>query len=198
MIKQATAVLATLAVAMVWSAPAFAHPEGHEGGFVAGLLHPITGLDHLATMFAMGWLLMGTRSVTFAGCALFAACMAAGAFAGWASAAPTNVDPTIGVGLVVLGALLALVHRPSALFALPLVAVTAALHGFAHGAEFNADPHIGAYVVGFLVSTVALLAAGIAAGVWMQQSLAQHETPARLVSGVALAVGGVATLFAAA
>ncbi|MCT0224903.1 HupE/UreJ family protein [Synechococcus sp. CS-1328] len=37
------------------SPPAWAHAEsGHGGGFVAGFLHPIAGLDHVVAMVAVG------------------------------------------------------------------------------------------------------------------------------------------------
>ena len=35
------------------AAPALAHP-GHDFGLTAGLLHPLTGADHLAAMLAVG------------------------------------------------------------------------------------------------------------------------------------------------
>ncbi|MFS2082693.1 HupE/UreJ family protein, partial [Telluria sp. Tellsp99] len=45
----AVAALATLAVAL----PAAAHPGHPDGGFTAGLLHPLTGLDHLCALLAV-------------------------------------------------------------------------------------------------------------------------------------------------
>ena len=36
-------------------AAAWAHADAHpDGGFVAGLLHPISGLDHVVAMVAVG------------------------------------------------------------------------------------------------------------------------------------------------
>ena len=46
----AVAALASLAVAL----PAAAHPGHPDGGFTAGLLHPLTGLDHLFALLAVG------------------------------------------------------------------------------------------------------------------------------------------------
>ena len=45
---------------LVAATPAFAHP-GHDsgGGFLAGLIHPLTGVDHLAAMVMIGLLLDG-------------------------------------------------------------------------------------------------------------------------------------------
>jgi urease accessory protein len=36
------------------SLPAAAHPGHAETGFAAGLLHPLTGLDHLLALLAVG------------------------------------------------------------------------------------------------------------------------------------------------
>ncbi|WP_260427457.1 HupE/UreJ family protein, partial [Pseudomonas aeruginosa] len=45
-----------LAALALLAAPAlaFAHPGHGEHGLVAGLAHPLTGLDHLLAMFAVG------------------------------------------------------------------------------------------------------------------------------------------------
>jgi urease accessory protein len=51
----------SLAVAVAALAPsaAWAHADAHpRGGFVAGFLHPISGLDHVVAMVAVGlWFL---------------------------------------------------------------------------------------------------------------------------------------------
>lgn len=49
-------VLPTAAAALTLApAAAWAHADGHPGGgFVAGLLHPISGLDHVVAMVAVG------------------------------------------------------------------------------------------------------------------------------------------------
>ena len=45
-----------VAAVSLWAAPALAHP-GHDGAsLAAGLAHPLTGLDHLLAMLAVGLL----------------------------------------------------------------------------------------------------------------------------------------------
>jgi urease accessory protein len=47
--------LATLALVLLAPALAHAHTEtGSSGGFISGLLHPLSGLDHIAAMVAVG------------------------------------------------------------------------------------------------------------------------------------------------
>ena len=39
----------------VWAAPALAHVDaGQSTGFLSGLLHPVSGLDHVLAMVAVG------------------------------------------------------------------------------------------------------------------------------------------------
>src|SRR6202521_4281382 len=47
--------LAVALAALVLAQPAFAHEQvGVTGGLVSGLLHPLTGVDHLIAMVAVG------------------------------------------------------------------------------------------------------------------------------------------------
>ena len=47
--------LTTAIVSFALTQPALAHEQaGVAGGFVSGLLHPITGIDHLIAMVAVG------------------------------------------------------------------------------------------------------------------------------------------------
>uniref|UniRef100_UPI0005B8FE5F HupE/UreJ family protein n=1 Tax=Pseudomonas aeruginosa TaxID=287 RepID=UPI0005B8FE5F len=52
-----------LAALALLAAPAlaFAHPGHGEHGLVAGLAHPLTGLDHLLAMFAVAGVGEGQR-----------------------------------------------------------------------------------------------------------------------------------------
>ena len=47
--------LAVWALILFWPIAAWAHVEtGQAGGFVSGLLHPVSGLDHVLAMVAVG------------------------------------------------------------------------------------------------------------------------------------------------
>ena len=46
---------APLALLLLWPAVALAHIQsGEAGGFVSGLSHPVSGLDHVLAMVAVG------------------------------------------------------------------------------------------------------------------------------------------------
>ena len=79
-----------------------------EIGFIDGLLHPLTGLDHLAAMLAVGfWSALSARRLWTAPLA-FAAMLLAGALLGLAGMALPAVEPMIAASLLVLGLLVAL------------------------------------------------------------------------------------------
>jgi len=52
-------------VALLSPTAAFAHSGHSDGGLLTGILHPITGLDHMAAMVAVGlWAaLMGGKAM---------------------------------------------------------------------------------------------------------------------------------------
>ncbi len=114
--KEVKASLATAALLLV-PALAIAHP-GHgaeglahgEAGFIDGLVHPFTGLDHLAAMLAVGvWSALAVRPVWLAPAA-FVALLVAGAAAGFLGVVVPAVEPMIAASLLVLGLLVAWQH----------------------------------------------------------------------------------------
>ena len=148
-----------------------AHP-GHENGlqdvtFMDGLLHPLTGLDHMAAMVAVGlWSAMTATSarrvwlapITFAGMLLV------GALLGLSGLALPAVEPMIASSLLVLGLLVATQARVPAALAAGIVGVFAVFHGVAHGTELAGGGNGWLPLVGMLVATIGLHLAGVGAG----------------------------------
>ncbi len=60
-IQSARVIICT--VLCVLPALAFAHPGHDESGLMAGVTHPLTGIDHLLAMFAVGCGLRNRRAV---------------------------------------------------------------------------------------------------------------------------------------
>lgn len=154
--------------AMLAAGPALALAHGGADGgahhgFLDGLAHPFTGLDHLAAMLAVGfWSALGTRHIAVAPLS-FAAVLLAGAVLGLHGVALPGIEPMIAASLLAVGLLVATRTRlPSAAAGL-LVAVFALFHGAAHGIELAGD-HAVATLGGMLIGTAALHAAGLAAG----------------------------------
>jgi len=146
--------------------PAWAHEQtGPVAGFVTGLLHPVSGLDHVLAMVAVGlwgaqlgapaiWLLPVT----------FPLVMAFGGFLGLLGIPLPGVEVGIAASAILLGAMVATESRPALWLAAVLVALFAVFHGHAHGTELPAGESGLLYSLGFVVATGCLHAAGIALG----------------------------------
>ncbi|MDM7942328.1 MAG: HupE/UreJ family protein [Hydrogenophaga sp.] len=170
--------LATLS----FSAAAHVGGAHDHGGLLTGFLHPITGLDHLAAMLAVGvWSAMTTRRLWVAPLS-FAALLLAGALLAQAGIGFPAIEPMIAASLLVVGLLLAAqVKLPEAAGAV-LVGTFALFHGAAHGQEL-AD---GAALAGMVLGTAALHGVGIAMGLGLQR--ANHWAP-RVAGGVVAVMG---------
>ena len=159
---------------------ASAHPAvvAHvHDGFLAGLLHPLTGGDHLAAMLAVGvWSALAVRPVWLAPAA-FVTMLVAGACAAFAVPA---VEQMVAASLLVTGLLVATRRGLPAVVAALLVGGFAFFHGAAHGVELGG----GAALVGMVLATIALHATGIVIG---RRLLARAAWLPRVTgSGVAL------------
>ena len=185
------AILALLAPAL-----ALTH-TGHEGGsagFAAGFLHPLTGVDHLLAMLAVGlWAVQLRGRAAWLLPALFPAVMAAGAGMALTSGALPGVELLIVLSVIVLGAAVTLGARPPLAASAALVGCFALAHGYAHGAEFPAGGNFAAYAAGFVGATVCLHLTGLAIGL-----LGQRWSSGRItrLGGSAIAISGLALLFA--
>ena len=143
-----------------------------EIGFLDGLLHPLTGQDHLSAMLAVGlWSALTARRLWTAPLA-FAAMLLAGALLGLAGIQLPAVEPMIAASVLALGLLVALRARLPAALAAALVGLFAIFHGVAHGAELAGAAHIGAPLLGMLITTVALHATGLGLGLAMRRASA--------------------------
>lgn len=154
--------------------------------FIAGLLHPLSGADHLAAMLAVGaWSALALRRVWLAPAA-FVGVFAAGAVAGMAGYTASFiggiVEPMIAVSLLVLGLLVATRRSLPLAPALALSGFFAFFHGAAHGLELATLGAIDsmAALAGMVLATATLHGAGILG--------ARHALATR--RGLTAAVGG--------
>ena len=149
------------AASLLITAPAMAH-TGHEtvSGLMAGILHPLTGLDHLLAMLAIGcWAAMqpaGMKKVVPLSFSLFLA-------GGFALALTGTVMPliesTIAASLLVAGLLMATAIRLPVSVTLILTSLFALAHGQAHGLETGAAS-ILLFGAGFIMTSTLLQFAG--------------------------------------
>ena len=198
--------LAVLAFALLGPAVALAHP-GHaaHGNFLSGLRHPLTGLDHLSALLALGmwaeWL--GGRLRRALPLAVLVA-MAVGALVasalpalpGWPAQAlnVAALDQWLAASLLLLGLLTAYLARLPRAVAVPLASAFALFHGVAHGAEMPADGARLTWLAGMLAGSMLLLIAGSLITRWLQwrdpRPLRQRELGGLVAAvGVALLLG---------
>ncbi len=157
--------LAAAVVAAV-SAPALAHVEaGQATGLLSGFLHPISGLDHVLAMVAVGlWgAILGAPAIWVLPIA-FPLVMAMGALLGFLGVPLPGVEYGIAASAILLGAAVAFEVRPPVAFAALLVGVFAIFHGYAHGSELPPGQSALLFSMGFVIATGALHAVGIGIG----------------------------------
>jgi urease accessory protein len=155
----------SLAAWLVFPAFAHAHAGGPAAGLADGFIHPVTGLDHLAAMLAVGlWAAQrGGRSIWLLPLA-FVSVMTLGAVLGAAGVSLLLVEPAIVASVLVLGALLATAAPLPLAASVVVVGLCAVFHGHAHGAEMPATAGGLAFVAGFVSSTAGLHALGMGLG----------------------------------
>ncbi|MER8995406.1 HupE/UreJ family protein [Mesorhizobium sp. M0408] len=150
---------------------AFAHSGGfHAHGFVDGLQHPLTGMDHLLAMMAVGIIAAragGKGIIIVPSC--FVSAMLAGALLGIAGIGLPSLETGITLSLVVFGAMMALAKPLPLAVAASLTALFALFHGNAHGLEIPETASGIAYAVGFVIATSALHATGALAALTLRR-----------------------------
>ncbi len=187
-----TAALFVLAAA----GPAMAHPQqGQAQGFLTGVRHPVSGLDHVLAMICVGlwgaqlgqpaiWLLPVT----------FPMVMAFGGFLGLVGIPLPGVEVAVSLSALILGVMVARAAKPPLVVAAVLVGFFAIFHGHAHGTELPAGQSGLAYSIGFVMATGCLHGVGIAIG-------EVNRWPAGRVllraAGVAVAIAGAALTWSA-
>ena len=157
--------------------------EAHDhGGFLPGFLHPVTGLDHLAAMLAVGvWSAMTTRRMWLAPLS-FAGLLLVGALLAQASVALPAIEPVIAASMLVVGLLVATRMKLPETVGAVLVGTFALFHGAAHGQELAGAGALAGMVLG----TALLHGAGMAIGLGLKQF---NAWPARLAGGVVALMG---------
>jgi urease accessory protein len=141
----------------------FAHP-GHPSRefFAEGLLHPMTGADHLVAMLTAGmWAaLIGGWALLIVPLA-FVAAMLSGFCLALAGLHLPHVEPMILASLVVFGLATASGLSMTPYLAALVVGTFALFHGYAHGVE-HGDAAAWPFATGFVLGTLVLLVTGIA------------------------------------
>ena len=182
MMRLLSLILASTALAT----PAFAHTGiGDTNGFAHGFLHPVSGIDHVLAMVAVG---------LFATLLSFVTMMGAGGAAGVAGINPPLTEIGIGLSVVALGAAVAFSVRMPVAAAMAFVGFIAIFHGHAHGAEMPETASGLAYGIGLIIATALLLACGIGIGLSLGRVAQDRVRRVTQLAGGAMSLAGIGIL----
>ena len=191
MTRHAT-LIAAIGLSLMPAHPALAHTGSNLGGWATGFLHPISGLDHVVAMIAVGlWGGILGAPALWTLPILFPMAMAVAGAAGAAAIPLPGVEIGIALSGVVLGLMVLFALRPPLWIAMALVGVFAVFHGHAHGTELPSSANPIAYAAGFVIATGLLHIAGIGIGMlarWPAGRIAVRG------AGAAIALAGGAFL----
>lgn len=169
-------VLLAAIAAILGPRSAFAHTGvGPTHDLLHGLEHPLTGLDHLLVMFAVGlWAAQrGGRAIWFVPLT-FVLVLTLGATLGMSGVSIPFVEPGIAISVLMLGLFLATCLKLPLASSAAIIGLFALVHGHAHGAEIPAVASGLTYTLGFIAATICLHAAGISAGLITQRLYSQQ------------------------
>ncbi len=168
---------------------ASAHTGQHAvTGFLSGLGHPVSGLDHLLAMIAIGlWAAQQGGRALWAVPAAFVGAMLLGGGLALGGLALAQIETGIAASVLVLGLLVATRQRWSVTAGMAIAAGFALYHGYAHGLEMPQATSPALYALGFVLVTACLHGVGIAAS-----RIGRYATQ---TAGVAIAASGLAMLF---
>lgn len=168
-----------------------AHPgiPGHAHGLADGLSHPLTGLDHVCAMIAVGlWAAQRGGRIHWLLPLTFITFMLVGGILGMGGMKIPFVEQGIVASVFVLGVLIAAAIRLPSGTCVAIVGSFAVFHGYAHGAEMPATNSGLVYGIGFVSATAGLLLGGIGLGRLAQRCLSIDSLR---YAGVAIAGCGI-------
>jgi len=176
--------------------PALAHVErGQAAGFFTGLSHPVSGLDHVLAMVAVGlWGAQLGAPAMWLLPVIFPMVMAMGGVLGLLGIPLPFVEVAIALSAVLLGIMVMSEARPPVAVAAILVGFFAVFHGHAHGTELPAGQSGLLYSMGFVMATGCLHGVGITIGLihrWPAGKIALR------IAGAGVALGGAFFLWGA-
>ncbi len=161
------AVMTSLLFLLILFEPAFAHSDvaSLQGGFMSGFMHPISGLDHVVAMVAVGlWGAFLGKPAIWVLPVVFPLVMAFGGALGIVGVPIPYIETGIALSGVVLGLVVLFAIKPPMWIAAIIVGAFAIFHGHAHGTELPNAANPLVYSMGFVIGTGLLHLAGIAIG----------------------------------
>jgi urease accessory protein len=183
--------IAILSVFLVaWAQRAEAHIlVGEATGFFSGVLHPISGLDHILAMVSVGvWGAQLGEPAIWILPVTFPIMMAFGGLMGFLGVPLPGTELGVALSMVVLGGAVMLEARPPLLVVIAIAGFFAIFHGYAHGTELPNGESALLYSLGFVLATGFLHLVGITIGVIHRWSWGKG---ALRLAGSAVSLAGV-------
>lgn len=151
----------TGALSLAQTGMALAHAGGHHPGW----MHPLTGLDHMVAMIAVGaWSAqLGGRAIWLVP-TVFVAFMAIGGLIGFELIDLPYTETGVALSVMLLGLAVAFGQQMPVLPAALAIAVFGIAHGYLHGYEMPVENNKILYMFGFLATTAALHIVGVVIG----------------------------------
>lgn len=188
--SRSLAIAVSICAALIAVSPALAHTGIAASDAASGLLHPLTGLDHLLAMVAVGlWAGQQGGRARWAIPCTFLVMMAAAGAAGVANASIPGVELGILGSVVLLGALVASAPRLPLWLCAAVAGLFAVVHGYAHGAVVPAGEAGLAFGFGVVAMTALLLGLGLGLAL---AGLTRLRLGAARAAGAAIIVLGLA------
>lgn len=186
--------LVAFAALLACATQASAHiVAGTTASFAAGFHHPLSGLDHMTVMVAVGlWAaLKGGRAIWAWPCA-FVGVMLVGGALGMAHVPVPFVEPGILASVVALGLMVALAVDLPVWLGGVIIGLFALFHGHAHGTEVPEMASGIEYTTGFALATAGLHLVGIFAALGLARL--NYRAAVRTAGAACAAVGIAAGL----
>lgn len=150
--------ISTAVLSLLPASAALAHASGDHPGW----LHPLTGLDHMVAMIAVGaWSAkLGGRAIWLIP-TVFVIFMAIGGLIGFELVDLPYTETGVALSVLLLGLAIALGGSVQIAVAAPAIAIFGIAHGYLHGYEMPIENNKISYMAGFLSTTAILHAAGL-------------------------------------
>src|SRR5215831_18085497 len=145
-------IVAVMLAAMLIPTLASAHPDhGATSGFFAGSLHPWTGIDHIAAMFAAGlWSIRLARRSIAVLLAATAVGIIGGTLIGVNADVLNSAELMVAISAIALGLIVATMSRVRVPLAAALIALFCFFHGYVHAIETPRQFSQFAFTSGFV------------------------------------------------
>lgn len=134
----------------------------------SGWIHPLSGIDHIIAMIAVGaWSTILGKQAIWIVPGFFVLFMFLGSLIGIAQVELPYTETGIALSVLVLGFAIATNGKIPTIFAAICTAIFGICHGFAHGYELPVIDHAATYIIGFIATTIMLHILGVVLGYFL-------------------------------